>query len=90
MSQAVDIDSARPPQRGESSERRYGCRYCGKRFALMNVLRVHERIHTGERPYKCQACGKAFNQSGEPRLQLHFDRILNSRMRRPVSPELES
>ncbi|KAM8838831.1 uncharacterized protein ACB058_015444 isoform 1-T1 [Synchiropus picturatus] len=45
-------------------ERRFGCRFCGKRFTSSRILETHVRVHTGERPYSCAQCGKRFTQSG--------------------------
>jgi len=39
----------------------YDCHVCGKCFAKMCHLVVHERRHTGEKPYECHACGQSFS-----------------------------
>ncbi|KAG8007010.1 Zinc finger protein 3 [Nibea albiflora] len=36
------------------------CDVCGKTFANIRCLRLHERIHTGIREFMCQECDKTF------------------------------
>ena len=36
------------------------CSYCGRGFATITLLKIHERIHTAERPFKCPNCEAGF------------------------------
>lgn len=42
-----------------STERRFKCAFCPKRFKRGDTLRTHENIHTGNSRLVC--CGKAHN-----------------------------
>ncbi len=43
-----------------TSDKKYKCATCGKRFYHRQSLVRHNMTHTGEKPYKCVTCGKGF------------------------------
>ena len=45
-------------------ERKFLCRYCGKKFAHFSTLQNHLRTHTGDKPFQCKFCNRKFAQSG--------------------------
>lgn len=56
----------------DTSNFKYGCDVCGKRFKHPSGLRIHSTSHTGEKPYVCpeEGCGKSF--SVRSNLRRHF------------------
>lgn len=54
-----------------SKIKKHECKFCQKKFALIQYLQEHEYTHTGERPYVCGvgSCTKSFRQRAK--LSLH-------------------
>jgi uncharacterized Zn-finger protein len=63
-----ELDVGSPRDNTADRRRPFVCTFagCGKRFAQLAHLRIHERAHTGDRPYVCsfEGCGRAFTQHG--------------------------
>lgn len=36
----------------KEKDKKWICKYCGKRFAFKHPMVAHERVHTGEKPFK--------------------------------------
>ncbi|XP_026873085.2 zinc finger protein 808-like [Electrophorus electricus] len=47
-----------------TSDLRFSCEQCGKRFHSKANLRVHYAVHTGESPYTCSFCERGFTHKG--------------------------
>uniref|UniRef100_A0A182JUI9 Zinc finger protein Xfin n=1 Tax=Anopheles christyi TaxID=43041 RepID=A0A182JUI9_9DIPT len=43
-----------------STELLFECKLCSKKFAVVEKLKIHQRVHTGERPYECSFCSRTF------------------------------
>ena len=46
-----------------SSDKRYNCKHCGKRFGHLSQVRSHERIHEGPK-FQCRFCSKMLRSEG--------------------------
>ncbi|ETS83907.1 hypothetical protein PFICI_05783 [Pestalotiopsis fici W106-1] len=66
------------PQRNnrQSSEARFDCRICKKKFTRKINLDGHMRSHFGDRPYSCQTCNRRFTRLNDLRRheRLHLRR----------------
>uniref|UniRef100_A0A182TQW5 C2H2-type domain-containing protein n=1 Tax=Anopheles melas TaxID=34690 RepID=A0A182TQW5_9DIPT len=43
-----------------ATELLFECKLCSKKFAVVEKLKIHQRVHTGERPYECTFCSRTF------------------------------
>ncbi|XP_040162977.1 zinc finger protein 771-like [Anopheles arabiensis] len=55
-----------------SAVRRFGCRYCPRRFHTLGNQVTHERTHSGEKPFICPKCGKGFAEVGNLKNHIRF------------------
>ncbi|KAK0109374.1 hypothetical protein ONS96_003189 [Cadophora gregata f. sp. sojae] len=44
-------------------KKRFQCQHCQRRFARLEHLQRHERIHTQDKPFSCQQCDSHFSRS---------------------------
>ena len=52
-----------------TGDKKWICRFCGKRISTKLSLQDHERIHTGAKPFMCEWCGREFRS--RPNLLQH-------------------
>ncbi|XP_049301354.1 zinc finger protein Xfin-like [Anopheles funestus] len=43
-----------------STDLLFECKLCSKKFAVVEKLKIHQRVHTGERPFECSYCPRTF------------------------------
>jgi uncharacterized Zn-finger protein len=53
-------DEEREEECVKEEEKEHSCSICGKSFARLALLLVHEKSHTDEKPFRCDTCPKAF------------------------------
>lgn len=58
----MQTEGANQSQTTAESRSPVSCRFCGKNFSLLKLLKKHQRCHRGDRPYRCLECRKGFKQ----------------------------
>uniref|UniRef100_A0A674B4Y3 Uncharacterized LOC115191034 n=2 Tax=Salmo trutta TaxID=8032 RepID=A0A674B4Y3_SALTR len=62
----IGSQRGRPSMRTDA-DKPYACPTCGKRFAEVNYVKKHQRVHTGVKPFSCTQCHMRFAQAGDLR-----------------------
>nr|XP_046181975.1 uncharacterized protein LOC124012424 isoform X1 [Oncorhynchus gorbuscha] len=62
----IGSQCGRPSMRTDP-DKPYACPTCGKRFAEVNYVKKHQRVHTGVKPFSCTQCHMRFAQAGDLR-----------------------
>jgi KRAB domain-containing zinc finger protein len=44
-----------------TKEKCFLCSFCGKAFRFLELLEIHQRMHTGEKPVGCHMCQVSFS-----------------------------
>ncbi|PVI04950.1 hypothetical protein DM02DRAFT_134429 [Periconia macrospinosa] len=47
----------------KEKEKRFECSHCQRRFARLEHLQRHDRIHSGVKPFRCSECNYSFTRS---------------------------
>ncbi|KAF2353541.1 Zinc finger C2H2-type [Trinorchestia longiramus] len=67
-----------------TSEKKWACQYCNKKFSTKAYLIVHHKIHSGEKPFKCDKC--SYTAVSKDSVKKHVER--SHGMMKPLSCNL--
>ncbi|KAG4080302.1 hypothetical protein HA402_010794 [Bradysia odoriphaga] len=56
-------DEKLPPSPEETTNLRFACEFCHKRFAENKILKRHLKIHSPNKPHVCSVCNMSFAES---------------------------